>query len=124
MSRADVALPPIRPGVYNHLSVRAAEFASPTAYMYSTYEEECEAAPSDARKVVILAREMGLRTELGDIELEGLVPPGELRDSFLAAHGDLLDVEFWQGVQRRLAAGEVVDVFPYRRSALLSSASG
>ncbi len=48
-----------------------------------------------------------------------LVPPGELRDSFLGAHGDLLDVEFWQGVQRRLAAGEVVDVFPYRRSALL-----
>jgi isocitrate dehydrogenase kinase/phosphatase len=48
-----------------------------------------------------------------------LVPPGELRDSFLAAHGDLLDVELWQGVQRRLAAGEVVDVFPYRRSALL-----
>jgi isocitrate dehydrogenase kinase/phosphatase len=48
-----------------------------------------------------------------------LVPPGELRDSFLAAHGDLLNVEFWQGVQRRLAAGEVVDVFPYRRSALL-----
>ncbi len=48
-----------------------------------------------------------------------LVPPGELRDSFLAAHGDLLGVEFWQGVQRRLAAGEVVDVFPYRRSALL-----
>jgi aspartokinase/homoserine dehydrogenase 1 len=29
-----------------------------------------------ARKVVILAREMGLRTELGDIELQGLVPPG------------------------------------------------
>ena len=45
-----------------------------------------------------------------------LVPPGELRDSFLAAHGDLLTVEFWQSVQRRLAAGEVVDVFPYRRT--------
>lgn len=29
-----------------------------------------------ARKVVILAREMGLRTELADVELEGLVPPG------------------------------------------------
>lgn len=28
-----------------------------------------------ARKVVILAREMGLRLELGDVELEGLVPP-------------------------------------------------
>jgi isocitrate dehydrogenase kinase/phosphatase len=48
-----------------------------------------------------------------------LVPPGRVRDTFLAAHGDLLDVEFWQGVQRRLASGEVFDVFPYRRSARL-----
>jgi isocitrate dehydrogenase kinase/phosphatase len=48
-----------------------------------------------------------------------LVPPGEVRDAFLAAHGDLLTVEFWQGVQRRLASGEIVDVFPYRRSQAL-----
>ena len=48
-----------------------------------------------------------------------LVPPGRLRDAFVTAHGNLLDVEFWQGVQRRLAAGEVVDVFPYRREARL-----
>ena len=48
-----------------------------------------------------------------------LVPPGTVRDAFLAAHGDLLEVRFWQGVQQRLTAGEVVDVFPYRRSARL-----
>jgi isocitrate dehydrogenase kinase/phosphatase len=48
-----------------------------------------------------------------------LVPPGRAREAFLEAHGDLLDVEFWQGVQRRLAEGEVFDVFPYRRSAEL-----
>jgi isocitrate dehydrogenase kinase/phosphatase len=48
-----------------------------------------------------------------------LVPPGAVRDVFLAAHGDLLEVRFWQGVQQRLTAGEVVDVFPYRRSARL-----
>ena len=48
-----------------------------------------------------------------------LVPPGRLRNAFLGAHGDLLDVGFWQRVQRRLAAGEVVDVFPYRREARL-----
>jgi isocitrate dehydrogenase kinase/phosphatase len=48
-----------------------------------------------------------------------LVPPGELRTSFLEAHGDLLDISFWQDVQRRLAAGEVVDVFPYRRESRL-----
>ncbi|CAN5737746.1 bifunctional isocitrate dehydrogenase kinase/phosphatase [soil metagenome] len=48
-----------------------------------------------------------------------LVPPGRVRDVFLAAHGDLLDVEFWQGMQRRLANGEVFDVYPYRRPARL-----
>jgi len=53
-----------------------------------------------------------------------LVPPGRLRDTFLRAHGDLLDVAFWQGVQRRLAAGEVFDVFPYRRSAELRREQG
>jgi isocitrate dehydrogenase kinase/phosphatase len=45
-----------------------------------------------------------------------LVPPGEVRDAFLAAHDDLLDPAFWQGVQHRLASGEIVDVFPYQRS--------
>jgi isocitrate dehydrogenase kinase/phosphatase len=53
-----------------------------------------------------------------------LVPPGPARDGFLAAHGDLLDVEFWQGVQRRLADGEVFDVFPYRRSGRLRRGRG
>jgi isocitrate dehydrogenase kinase/phosphatase len=48
-----------------------------------------------------------------------LVPPGILRDAFIQVHGDLLDVGFWQGVQRRLARGDVVDVFPYRRDARL-----
>jgi len=48
-----------------------------------------------------------------------LVPPGAVREAFLAAHADLLDIEFWRGVQRRLAAGEVVDVFPYPRNARL-----
>jgi isocitrate dehydrogenase kinase/phosphatase len=53
-----------------------------------------------------------------------LVPPGALRDSFLETHADLLGVEFWHGVQRRLAAGEVVDVFPYRREKRLQRAGG
>jgi isocitrate dehydrogenase kinase/phosphatase len=48
-----------------------------------------------------------------------LVPPGGIRDAFLKAHGDLLNVAFWHRVQRRLANGEVVDVFPYRREARL-----
>lgn len=46
--------------VYKRIDTCAAEFASPTAYMYSTYaplfagQAISEAAPSDARKVVIL----------------------------------------------------------------------
>ncbi len=46
--------------VYKRIDTCAAEFASPTAYMYSTYEApfagkpRCEARPSDAKKIVIL----------------------------------------------------------------------
>ena len=53
-----------------------------------------------------------------------LVPSGRLRDAFLAQHGNLLDTSFWQEVQRRLALGEVVDVFPYRREARLQRNEG
>jgi isocitrate dehydrogenase kinase/phosphatase len=53
-----------------------------------------------------------------------LVPPGGLRDAFLEAHCDLLEPAFWQDVQRRLSAGEVVDVFPYRREARLQRNEG
>ncbi|HYF39294.1 MAG TPA: bifunctional isocitrate dehydrogenase kinase/phosphatase, partial [Gemmatimonadales bacterium] len=48
-----------------------------------------------------------------------LLPPGALRETFLEAHGDLLTTDFWQKVQRRLARGEIVDVFPYPRNARL-----
>ena len=43
----------IRP-VYKRVDTCAAEFATTTAYMYSTYEEECEAGPTDAPKIMIL----------------------------------------------------------------------
>jgi carbamoyl-phosphate synthase large subunit len=43
----------IRP-VFKRVDTCAAEFASSTAYMYSTYEEECEAAPSDRKKILVL----------------------------------------------------------------------
>ena len=39
---------------------------------------------------------------------------GALRDVFLAAHGDLLGTEFWRAMQALHAAGEVMDIFPYR----------
>ncbi len=40
--------------VYKRVDTCAAEFATATAYMYSTYEEECEAAPSDRDKILVL----------------------------------------------------------------------
>ncbi|WP_333707396.1 carbamoyl-phosphate synthase large subunit [Tepidimonas ignava] len=43
----------IRP-VYKRVDTCAAEFASHTAYMYSTYEDECEAQPSQRRKIIVL----------------------------------------------------------------------
>jgi len=43
----------IRP-VYKRVDTCAAEFESNTAYMYSTYDEECEAAASERDKIVIL----------------------------------------------------------------------
>ena len=43
----------LRP-VFKRVDTCAAEFATSTAYLYSTYEEECEAAPSDRPKIMIL----------------------------------------------------------------------
>jgi len=43
----------VRP-VYRRVDTCAAEFATSTAYLYSTYGEECEAAPTDRRKVMVL----------------------------------------------------------------------
>jgi carbamoyl-phosphate synthase large subunit len=40
--------------VFNRVDTCAAEFESFTPYLYSSYESECEAAPSDRRKVMIL----------------------------------------------------------------------
>src|ERR1700728_435272 len=40
--------------VYKRVDTCAAEFSTSTAYMYSTYEEECEANPTDRRKIMIL----------------------------------------------------------------------
>jgi carbamoyl-phosphate synthase large subunit len=43
----------VRP-VYKRVDTCAAEFATDTAYMYSTYEEECEAKPSNRDKIMVL----------------------------------------------------------------------
>ena len=40
--------------VYKRVDTCAAEFSTQTAYMYSTYEEECEAAPTNAKKIMVL----------------------------------------------------------------------
>ena len=43
----------IRP-VYKRVDTCAGEFATNTAYMYSTYEEECESAPTNKKKIMVL----------------------------------------------------------------------
>ncbi|HEY1069632.1 MAG TPA: carbamoyl-phosphate synthase large subunit [Thermomonas sp.] len=43
----------VRP-VYKRVDSCAGEFATGTAYLYSTYEDECEAAPSDRKKIMVL----------------------------------------------------------------------
>src|SRR5947207_14044135 len=40
--------------VYKRVDTCAAEFATATAYLYSTYEEECEANHTNERKIMIL----------------------------------------------------------------------
>ena len=48
--RGELAIHP----VYKRVDTCAAEFATQTAYMYSTYEEECEAQPSGRKKIMVL----------------------------------------------------------------------
>ncbi|MFV0601629.1 MAG: carbamoyl-phosphate synthase large subunit [Brachymonas sp.] len=43
----------VRP-VYKRVDTCAAEFSTDTAYMYSTYEEECEAEPTNKKKIMVL----------------------------------------------------------------------
>jgi carbamoyl-phosphate synthase large subunit len=43
----------LRP-VYKRVDTCAAEFATSTAYMYSTYEDECEAQPTGKKKIMVL----------------------------------------------------------------------
>ncbi len=56
-SGSDVRAARLRHGVrpvYKRVDTCAAEFATSTAYMYSTYEDECEAEPTDRKKVIVL----------------------------------------------------------------------
>ena len=48
--RAQLGLHP----VFKRIDSCAAEFRAATAYMYSTYEEECESEPSGRRKIIVL----------------------------------------------------------------------
>jgi carbamoyl-phosphate synthase large subunit len=43
----------VRP-VYKHVDTCSAEFSTPTAYMYSCYDEVCEANPTDKKKIMVL----------------------------------------------------------------------
>lgn len=48
----------------------------------------------------------------------GLKP--NLRDVFTERHGDLFEVEPWKAIQKRIAAGELMEIFPYTDEARLA----
>ena len=45
----------------------------------------------------------------------------DLRQVFIRQHADLFEADFWRGIQARLLAGEVLDLFPYDPHMRLSS---
>ncbi len=49
---------------------------------------------------------------------------GELLASFLDHHAELLTAAWWQAVQKRVAAGEMIDVFPYQSQQRLQQPEG
>ncbi len=49
-TRAKVGITP----VFKRVDTCAAEFVAKTPYLYSTYEEECEAEPTDKKKIMVL----------------------------------------------------------------------
>jgi isocitrate dehydrogenase kinase/phosphatase len=49
--------------------------------------------------------------------------PAALKPAFLSAHGDLFTPDFWRSMQARHAAGDVVDILPYRESQRLRHVS-
>ena len=56
------------------------------------------------------------------LALDGETMETVLREVFDYHHGDLFAVRFWSRMQDRLAAGEVIEIFPYKRSRRLGAA--
>ena len=46
---------------------------------------------------------------------------GELREAFLKAHGELLTAQYWNQIQARHRAGELLDIIPYACQRRLSA---
>jgi isocitrate dehydrogenase kinase/phosphatase len=51
------------------------------------------------------------------VQFLGMSP--ELKEVFMERHGDLFQVEPWRGIQKRIEAGEMMEVFPYSDEARL-----
>ena len=47
---------------------------------------------------------------------------GQLRETFLKHHSNLLDWAWWSDVQDRLGQGEIVDIYPYSGDQRLTAA--
>jgi isocitrate dehydrogenase kinase/phosphatase len=94
--------------------------------VFYDYDELCPLSVCRFRRLPRAAREVELEADPwfhvreNDIFPEEFMTflgvPAALRPLFLRAHGDLFDVGFWHAMQARHAAGEVVDILPYRES--------
>ena len=52
-----------------------------------------------------------------------MVPAGPLRQAFMSEHKDLLNVDFWKGMQQVHADGKMLDFYPYMRETKLGGFS-
>ena len=52
-----------------------------------------------------------------------MVPAGPLREAFMEHHKDLLNVDFWKGMQQVHSDGKMLDFYPYMRETKLGGFS-
>ena len=75
--------------VYRRVDTCAAEFPATSAYMYSTYEEECESNPSDRKKIMVLAAAPTALVRASSLTLLCACRVGDARRWLRNHHGQL-----------------------------------
>ncbi len=92
--------------------------------VFYDYDELCAITECNFRKIPQarryedeLADQPWFHVEENDVFPEEFVRylmlPDELREVFMAHHGDLFGVEFWRATRQRILDGEIIHIFPY-----------